>query len=187
MSDALTDLARDKERLGIFRKIKEIESEFRESPSPQKAQNLIELWKEYLYIPRGYMSSSNTSIAYEKIGLYEKYLKTGKEPSLVHQTATDENSIDTTVRIGNGFIIRNVIEDWLLQKIQQNTHNPFHKNFRIRLTVEEIEEVSCKNCPYLNEFCSEKYICKSKNLEELAERRNIIEKGKEIVQRGNCY
>jgi len=187
VSDALTDLARDKERLGIFREIKKAESEFRESPSPQKAKKLIELWEEYLHIPRGYLGSSNVSMAYERIGLYKKYLETGKVPPPVHRTVTDnKDGIDAIVRIGDGFIIKNTIEDWLLKKIQQSTHNPFHRNFRIRLTVEEIEEISCKNCPYLNELCGEKYICKSKNLGELAERRSIIEEGKKAVQRGNC-
>jgi hypothetical protein len=178
MSDALTDIRRDDQRGRVLKKIDNAENEFLENPSKDKAENLIRLWDEYLSIKRGYWGSPNKSIAYEQIGLLKRYLKAGEIVGMKRQRIkTDSDELDKVISIGEGFIAEGNVEGWVMGELWNAFGNPNHKNFKINLKIEGMEEVSCRDCPYLNSYCGSNYGCRSKNLDELAERRKIIKEG----------
>ncbi len=74
MSDALTDINRDQRINDILIRIEKAEGAFGVNPDVAKAEELIELWKEYERMPSGYWSSSNEQLAYERIALYNLYI-----------------------------------------------------------------------------------------------------------------
>ena len=184
MSDALTDISRDQQRFDTLSKIEKAESVFPENPIPEKAEELISLWKEYLRIPRGYSSSSNKTLAYERIALYNLYIETGKAP--VFPILNYENSqptIDRVVRVGDGFVVES-LDRHILQLIEKITGtHPNHRNFRIKLVLEEVEETSCSTCPFFRRGCSGG--CESMDLDEFTKRRELVEAGKHLAQSNN--
>lgn len=187
MSDALTDIARDERRGEISREISRAERDFLRQPGPDRAKKLIELWKQYIYIPSGYWTSSNETLAYERIGLYDRYLQTGEIPDLpdVKLDKDPPGVIDTVVRVGEGFIVDR-IGDRILNEIYKACGPTNFRNFHIRLVVEKVEEVTCKRCPELRNICLGNYGCNSKRPDELAERRALVEVGKQLSYRKEC-
>ena len=178
MSDALTDINRDSQRVEVIGRIDIAKEDFLTSPSKEKAEALIELWKKYMGIKSGYWGSSNKSIAYEQIGLLKRYLKSGEIVGMKRQRMkTDSGELDKVISIGEGFIAEGNVEGWVMGELWNAFGNPNHKNFKINLKIEGMEEVSCRDCPYLNSYCGSNYGCRSKNLDELAERRKIIKEG----------
>lgn len=184
MSDASSDISRDQQRFDIENEIEKAESAFFESPSHKKAEELIKLWKKYVHMPSGYWSSSNESLAHERIALYDLYIKTNKIP--VFPILSNDKSqlvIDKVIRVGNGFIV-NGLDNIILNQIFNKTNiNPSLKKFRIRLVLEEAEEITCSICPFMHRNCS--IGCKSMHKEELKERRELAEKGKYLVKEGS--
>ena len=175
MSDALTDISRDQDRSGLLSRIGRIETEFLKSPDKDKAKELMSFWAEYADMPRGYWGSSNETFAYERIGMYDTYLKTGQIPDFL--TVNNQKII----RIGNGFIVDGIEKDVLchLSKIYGDIN---HRNFQFTLTIEEITEVSCGECLYFCKMCGKNYYCKSKNLDELKKRKELTEIGKGLLR-----
>lgn len=155
MSDALTDISRDQQRFDTLSKIKKAESVFSENPTPEKAEELINLWKEYLRIPRGYSSSSNETLAYERIALYNSYIETGRSPGFpILNNENSQFTIDKVVRVGNGFIVES-LDKHILRLLEEITGtHPNYRNFRIKLVLEEAGEVTCSTCPFFRRGCS---------------------------------
>ena len=178
MSDALIDINRDEERKEILNKIADTEKEFSSGPSKEKAEALINLWKKYMGIKSGYWGSSNKSIAYEQIGLLRRYIKTGDVKGIGAFPGDKNNdTFDDVIAVGNGFIAKGGIEGWIMDRLWDLSGRPHFKKFRIRLKLEVVEEVSCENCPYLNDYCGSNYGCQSKDVVELAKRRGAIKEG----------
>lgn len=182
MSDAITDIARDDDMARIRAKISNAEANFATSPSKEKAKNLIKLWQEYISMPSGYCGAPSKSMAYEQIGYLLTYLETGDTGWLTDDSAgTNPNEFNGTISVGNGFITTNNIESWLKDRIYQYRPDiiPYNRKYKINLQLDSIEELSCKHCPYLNNLCGPNFHCNSKNLGELAVRRQMICKGKD--------
>lgn len=183
MSDALTDIARDQHRSELLEEIANTERDFLTQPTKQKASRLIELWKRYIYTPRGYWTSSNTTWAYERIGYFAKYLETGEVPNLpgVRLKEDPPGVIDTIIRVGAGFIV-DQIEDRILDEVYKVCKGPLnYKNFHIRLVLEKAEEVTCKACPNLSDICGYHYGCESKCMEELHVRKALADEGRHVI------
>ena len=180
MSDALTDISRDQQRNDVLIKIERAELNFQENPNQEKAKELIKLWKEYVRMPSGYWSSSNESLAYERVALYNLYVETGEVPVLpILVYENSQSTIDKVIRVGAGFIVES-LDKRILSKIHEKTKvNPNYRNFRVKLVLEEVEEVSCSKCPLMYRGCSGG--CESKNLDELKKRRELTALGKSLV------
>lgn len=182
MSDALTDIGIDQQRNAVLIKIEKAELNFQENPDIEKAGELIRLWKEYVRMPSGYWSSSNESLAYERLALYEIYVKTGEVPVLPISVYENlQSTINKVIRVGSGFIVESMDKE-ILSKIYDKTKvNPNYRNFRIKLVLEEVEEISCLECPIMHRGCGGS--CESKNLDELKGRRELVDKGRSISRR----
>ncbi len=183
MSDALTDISRDQQRCDTLSEIEKAESVFSENPIPEKAKELINLWKAYLRIPRGYSSSSNETLAYERIALYNSYIETGRSPGFpILNNENSQSIIDKVIRVGNGFIVES-LDKHILQLVEEITGtHPNYRNFHIKLVLEEAGEVTCSTCTFFGRGCSGG--CESMNLDEFKKRRELAEKGKYLVREG---
>lgn len=183
MSDALTDISRDEARAKISKKIYDLESDFSADPIKEKAVELIELWRQLLLSPKGYSSSPNTWFAYERIGMYKMYLESGEIPNLrlSNKATINTKRAEIFLRYGNGFIMEDSLGDWISSAIYENTGKmPRYRNFKVKLTLEEVEEVTCMNCPCFNGYCGS-IECRSINPEELDERKDIASYGKKLT------
>lgn len=185
MSDALTDIERDRHRSELLEEIDTAERDFLKLSTGQKARRLIELWKMYIYTPGGYWTSSNKTWAYERIGYLTRYLETGEVPNLpgVRLEEDPPGVIDTIIRVGAGFIVDR-IEDRILDEIYKVCKGPLnYKNFHVRLVLEKAEEVTCKTCPNLSDICGYHYGCESKRMEELHVRKALADVGRHTIHR----
>jgi hypothetical protein len=82
------------------------------------------------------------------------------------------------IEIGAGFIISTAqLQDLVQKEICHNLGRTGSYHFsahRIRVTVEYIEEYTCKTCPFYSSMCSPHYMCNSKVDKELEERRELL-------------
>ena len=183
MSDALTDIRKDSELSQLWGRIHQKEKEFFEGPDKEKAAELQKLWANYYYSGSGYWSSPNRGKALERIALYEKYLTENcmdPKPLLVDQ---DPGENVFNIRIGAGFIVNSgEIESYIMRKIYERRDGipVYYSNFRIKISVEEVERVSCAECPDFGDCIG---TCNSRNENEYRQRRERREKGKIILNR----
>jgi hypothetical protein len=75
MSEAFTDIERDKKLEEKSDKIHTLENKFKEEPSSKLAEEIIHEMNELLVMPRGYFQSVNKINMREKRDVYIKYLK----------------------------------------------------------------------------------------------------------------
>lgn len=165
MSDALTDIARDKEREDILSKIGLGAKEFELNPSTDKAYDLIRLWERYMNVGPGYWGKPNEIRAKEQISILKRYLKTWVIEKIDVPTETDPDVFDRVISIGVGFVVGKELENWIIKNLYP------YKKYRIILKKEKVEEVSCKDCPLIGSRCIG---CQSRNREEMAERMRKI-------------
>ena len=172
MGDALTDIYRDSQR--VIGKIDIAKEKFVSTPTKEKANNLIELWNKYLQIEDGCWENTNGAIALEQISLLKRYLDTGDSEGIgKYVSRGDPYTFDEVISIGRGFIVGRKLNDWVMENVESVCRNTYYyKKFRIRLKLESVEEISCKDCPYVGKYCVG---CESINQDELNERLRKIE------------
>ena len=75
MSDALTDIARDQNLAEESSRVKQMELDFCQNPSIKRAKKLIQKLRGLVWMKSGYWGSTPKSWAYERIALYDNYIK----------------------------------------------------------------------------------------------------------------
>jgi len=164
MSDALTDLERDK-RLGrIWNRIAEKEKEFYKTVNgvslsePQReklkrlAGELLDLWKEYHTSPSGYWSSPNNKLSLAKIGFYHKFLQKGELPLEVFPYPVELSGVHFLIRAkeGHGSWMGSDLENILSTVIYRQTGRD--DAVKIQITEDgqlKVSPLYCKDCPFL--------------------------------------
>ncbi|SHF65997.1 hypothetical protein SAMN02745218_02815 [Desulfofundulus australicus DSM 11792] len=182
MSDALTDIRRDEELASLVREIRKKERDFMAGPAAEKARELFGLWKEYYHMPRGYWGAPNRTKALERLAFYHDWTpEKGLGPLPAYHRPNDV----LLVQFGAGFIANiSNFEELLAGEIRRVFGGRTdHTKYLVRVTVEPLEEVTCKNCPLFDVYCGGLY-CGSKVPEELRERIEAAEGARKLV--GNC-
>lgn len=178
MSDAMTDIAKDIKRENILEKISFLEYELIESLSKEKAISIIKLWNAYVNVSSGYSENSNELLAQYQIYKLKECIKNGNIDWLKEKHSKKNiNEFNGVIAVGNGFISKGDIEDWILNILYKNFGNPHYGKFKISLKIENIEKISCKNCPYIGNNCGI-VLCNSENGEELAKIKKLTEGAK---------
>lgn len=81
MSDALTDINRDKEISRVLKKIQFLEDLFRENPAPMLARILVDFWDQYRFMRNGYWQMVNRELAAARVRELESYILGQSEPT----------------------------------------------------------------------------------------------------------
>lgn len=178
MSDALTDIRRDEERMGLLQRIRQLEREFLAAPDREKAGDLERLWAAYAQMRRGYWGGPNKALAWERVAWYHAW-----RPEEGTEWLARFYGEGATVETGAGFVADSrVFEDLFKRAVLEQGQGPFsHSVFRVKIRM-EVERLTCRNCPRFSKTCGTA-VCDSQVDEELAERKKLAKEGRVLVER----